>query len=121
MLWNACSYQNGVYLGGSVCFFSVLSDISQKKGELSEAEAELLKSSGSVWGCDICQIVCPHNMKLATTALGELLDERVAGLDLNDIDGLSDSEFRARYKNYAFSWRGVDVLRRNLVIIIKKL
>ena len=36
-----------------------LSAVSQKKGELSSEEERLLKENNIVWGCDICQEVCP--------------------------------------------------------------
>lgn len=38
-----------------------LSALTQKKGALTEAEENVVKENGSLWGCDICQEVCPHN------------------------------------------------------------
>ena len=36
-----------------------LSAITQKKGVLTEEEQDLIIENGSIWGCDICQNVCP--------------------------------------------------------------
>ena len=35
----------------------------EKKGELSEYEKELLQNNRTVWGCDICQLICPLTKK----------------------------------------------------------
>ena len=111
---NACpsgALNDGEY-DKSLC----LSDISQKKGNLTVSEAELLKLAGTIWGCDICQSACPHNANLATNTPLELIENRVVNLALCDIANMSDNEFRQKYEQYAFSWRGVNVLKRNLKI-----
>ena len=99
----------------SIC----ISDISQKKGKLTAREEELLKSAETVWGCDICLTVCPHNENLVTTALPELMENRITNLVLRDIDSLTAAEFLEKYQQYAFAWRGVDVVKRNLKILQK--
>jgi epoxyqueuosine reductase QueG len=113
---NACP--SGICDGNfnkSLC----ISEITQKKGELTEREAELLKLAVAVWGCDICQQVCPHNENLATNASPELMQNRIASLALSDVYDLTDEKFRQKYEQYAFCWRGIDVLKRNLDIITK--
>ncbi len=100
--------------GGKVDTLRCLSEISQKKGELSSGEEALMKKHGTFWGCDICQKVCPHNRGLKDTAIPEFLKDRIAFLKAEDIEHLSNKEFKEKYKNYAFSWRGKTVLLRNL-------
>lgn len=97
-----------------------VSEISQRKGELNEEEAELLTRSGLCWGCDICQRVCPHNRDLPTTAMAEFLEDRICFLRLEDLSELSNREFLRRYRNYAFQWRGKVPLERNLKILGEK-
>ncbi len=94
-----------------------VSHISQKKGELSQEEAELIKKGGLCWGCDACQTVCPHNKGIGTTAMPEFMKDRITDLKYSDLEGLSNKEFKERYGNYAFSWRGKNVLLRNLRIL----
>jgi len=94
-----------------------LSDITQRKGELTEEEKAYLKKGGLCWGCDVCQNVCPHNENLSDTAIPEFLNERITSLKLEDVEEISEREFKRRYKKYAFSWRGGKVLKRNLEIL----
>ena len=94
-----------------------LSKISQKRGELTDEEKRLIKNSGSCWGCDVCQNVCPHNSDIETTALHEFLDDRIRMLGLEDVENLSNREFKEKYGMYAFSWRGKAPLVRNLEVL----
>ncbi len=94
-----------------------LSEISQKKGELNENEKVLLKNNGFCWGCDVCQSVCPHNSGLETTAMPEFMTDRIKELKPDDVEGLSNREFKERYGKYAFSWRGKAPLERNLKVL----
>lgn len=94
-----------------------VSHISQKRGELSAKEEDLIRIGGLCWGCDVCQAVCPHNRDLETTAMPEFREGRITSLELTDIDGISNKEFKEKYRNYAFNWRGKGVLLRNLKIL----
>ena len=94
-----------------------LSQISQRKGELSSDEKELIYRNGLCWGCDVCQRVCPHNRDLETTAMPEFLIERKRNLSVEDVEKLSNKEFKEKFGEYAFSWRGKNVILRNLRVI----
>ena len=87
-----------------------LSSVTQKKCELSERDIELMKSCCTVWGCDICQKVCPYNAKAEQTPIEFFREGRIDELTLDAVKGMSDSEFSER----AFSWRGREVILRNL-------
>ncbi len=83
-----------------------LSALTQKKQPLTQSEEEKILALGSVWGCDICQSVCPKNK----------------GAALSDLP-LFVSGYRDRYtigediKGRAYAWRGEKVIRRNAELI----
>ena len=91
------------------------SHISQKKGDLTESEIAILKKSGLIFGCDMCQGVCPHN-NITPKPMKEFTEDLVDSISLPDLDALSNREFMKKYKNRAFSWRGKGVLERNIKI-----
>ncbi len=94
----------------SVC----LSDVTQKKGELTEAEIARIKKSPTVWGCDLCQRACPLNRDAALSLLPEFREDLLDSLTPEDLEGLSNKAFRRKYADRAFSWRGIGPLLRNL-------
>ena len=88
-----------------------LSYISQKK-VLDEGDEEFLRENKCVWGCDICQEVCPHNSDLEQTEIEAFLVRRTPVLSQELLDGMSDEEFRRR----GYAWRGKGTIARNLRI-----
>lgn len=109
----------GKALGESFDISKCASHISQKKGELSEEEIAILQKSGLVFGCDTCQKVCPHN-NITPQPMEEFTKDLVHCLKPTDLDGLSNREFKEKYGDRAFSWRGKQILERNINLLIKK-
>lgn len=90
-----------------------ISYITQKKGELSEEEIRILNNNHMVFGCDICQDVCPHNKKVEHTNMEEFKKDLIYKLNYNEIKEMSNKEFKRRYGNRAFNWRGKGIIVRN--------
>lgn len=91
-----------------------LSAITQKRGTLTPEQAELVKRGGMLWGCDRCQLACPENQSRTVQPLPEFSPQP----DPNEEDlQLSDRAFRRQFARRAFTWRGVQPLRRNLEIL----
>ncbi|MBQ8807957.1 MAG: DUF1730 domain-containing protein [Clostridia bacterium] len=106
----------GKALGESFDTDKCASHISQKKGDLTESEIAILKKTGLVFGCDMCQRVCPHN-NIMPKPMKEFEEDLIFALSLPDLENLSNREFMKKYKNRAFSWRGRGVLLRNIKIM----
>ena len=79
-----------------------LSKITQKKGELTPQEEQLIRENGSVWGCDICAEVCPINKNAKIT----YVDDFINGYRHRYTEG-EDMTGRP------YAWRGEKVIRRN--------
>ena len=91
--------------------------LTQKKEELSDAEKEIIKKHYLVYGCDICQQVCPHNKDIKVTNINEFKENIKKSIDYQELLEISNKEFKKRYGNRAFSWRGKKLLARNFELI----
>ncbi len=99
------------------CLVSVcLSEVTQKKGALTEEEIAHIRKSPTVWGCDLCQRACPLNRTAALSPLPEFRDHLLDSLTQAELEGLSNKAFQRKYGNRAFAWRGIGPLARNLRI-----
>lgn len=94
-------------------FSKCLSHLTQKKGELSENEKALIKKGELIWGCDICQKVCPYNKNAPDASNPAFCSDLITELDIGE---MSNREFLRKFKDRAFSWRGKNVIKRNIDI-----
>ena len=93
-----------------------LSAITQRKGELTESEIDMMRKYNTVWGCDLCQSACPYNRKPIITPIGFFHRERISVLTREVLDSMDKAEFSRR----AFAWRGRKTVERNLDILAEK-
>lgn len=92
------------------------SHISQKNGDLSEKEKSILKKSGYIFGCDVCQTVCPMNVNIKD-GLSEFSENRIYSLKADELSDMTNACFSEKYGDYAFSWRKKNIIIRNISII----
>lgn len=107
----------GALCGGRLDCEKCLSHITQKKGVLTEDEQRMVAQNGLAFGCDTCQVVCPHNAKAALSPLAEFREHLCTHLYAADLENMSEREFQRVYGRRAFAWRGKKVLVRNLQYI----
>jgi len=93
-----------------------VSELTQKKGELTPWETEAVRAGRYVWGCDQCSDACPINHKAPLSELVEFRENLLTQLKISDLEGLSNRTFGEIYKDRAFTWRGPGPLRRNLAL-----
>ncbi len=86
-----------------------MSAITQKKGALTEEEITKMIENSCIWGCDICQNVCPYTKNADVTPISYFREDVITELTTEILDGMTDEEFKSR----PFSWRGREVVRRN--------
>lgn len=95
----------GGALKGGFCREKCLSEITQKRGKLTCGQEELIARSGSAWGCDVCQDVCPMNVHAGISDVEEfLLGARAHVVSGEPVSGR------------AYAWRGRDIIERNLIL-----
>ena len=102
---------------GGVC----LSALTQKKGDLTDAERAAIRRYGSAWGCDICQEACPYTKKALESGsiyspIPFFEEHTISHLSTEILDNMNDEEFEKR----AFAWRTRATVARNLAILESK-
>ena len=70
-----------------------------------------------IYGCDICQICCPYNKGLDNPLATEI-DPELAHPELLPFLELSNGQFKEKFGHIAGSWRGKNILQRNVIIAL---
>ncbi len=89
-----------------------ISYLTQKK-EVTKEQQTLLHGQKSVYGCDACQRVCPHNQNMPDTPIVAFHENSVTQLCQAELEGLSGREFKRKYADYAFSWCSKKTILKN--------
>lgn len=89
---------------GKINIESCLSDITQRK-KITNNNELFIKESDKVWGCDVCQDICPMNKNVLVTPIKEFIDTA------NPVYNIGDP-----IEGRAYAWRGKAVIERNFEI-----
>jgi len=78
-----------------------------------------------VYGCDVCQNVCPHNVKFARELVADspfrprdLLAEKDARTLAREILAMTQEEFSAAFKNSPMKRAKLRGLKRNAAVVL---
>ena len=83
----------------------------EHKGEFSVNTPDL---AGWIYGCDICQEVCPwNNFQIESDECGFEPEETGVEIDIGFASGISDSEFNELFKESPIKRTKAKGLRRN--------
>ena len=92
-----------------IAYSRCLSEVTQRKGELTDAEQAAIEKNGLMWGCDCCQNCCPHNRQLPLTYLEDFSSDVEPVVTRQNLNALC--------KTRAFGYKGKTLLKRNLALI----
>ena len=88
-----------------------ISYLTQTKTVLS---SEVMRTMGKqVYGCDVCQIVCPKNQKVLHS-----FDKKETDILLEELLYCSNKAFAEKFSKTAAGWRGKKILQRNAIIAL---
>lgn len=110
------SCPSGAIFENGINFNKCISYLTQKKF-LDKNEENILKKQYKIYGCDICQVVCPENKNKKSSNIEDFNVDLLYNINLDDVINLSNKEFKNIYSNRNFSWRGKNIIKRNILII----
>lgn len=91
--------------------------LTQTKGFLEDEYRG--KIGNRIYGCDTCQMVCPHNKGVDFHLHPEMEpDPEVVKPRLRSLLFLSNKEFKEKFGPIAGSWRGKKPLQRNAILAL---
>jgi epoxyqueuosine reductase len=97
-----------------------LSFQTQNKGSMPEEFRP--KLTKVIYGCDICQIVCPYNKGIDNHFHAEIEAEpELSQPELLPLLKLTNREFKLKFGHMAGSWRGKNPIQRNAIYALGNL
>lgn len=92
--------------------------LNQKFGEIPEQHRVAMDDW--LFGCDICQTVCPHNVRAQSglTPEFEALEKPGAFPSLLEMVKMTEEQFEQWFRPTAADWRGRETLRRNALVAL---
>lgn len=103
--------------GGQINAQRCLSFVTQTKTFVEEEFR--VKMGNRLYGCDTCQVVCPHNNKVDFHVHPELEpDPELVKPKLKPILSIGNREFKETFGTLAGAWRGKKPIQRNAIIAL---
>ena len=93
-----------------------ISETTQSKKELSDIEIKHINTL--IYGCDICQRVCPKNKGINFTHNKEFTPTGIEQVSLHGILKMTNKEYFNVYERNASSWKGPLIIKRNALCLL---
>jgi len=113
---NSCP-NNAILNSGVINTKRCVSYLTQTKSYIPLEYRSNMKNQ--IYGCDICQLVCPKNNKILS--MEPESDYKELLVDFAEILAMKNSEFKEKYGYVSGSWRGKNIWKRNSIISIANL
>ncbi|MDT8337203.1 MAG: DUF1730 domain-containing protein [Candidatus Izemoplasmatales bacterium] len=96
-------------------FNKCISYYNQMKKTLNNDE---INANYCLFGCDICQLVCPKNINIKSFVHPEFELSGKEAVEYEDLFLLSERQFKNKYRDMAYLWKGKTILMRNSLTIL---
>lgn len=94
-----------------------LSYVTQAKH--SQPKELLTRIYDNIYGCDICQEVCPKNRGIDNHFHPDCEATGVEAVEIIRVLTMSNKTFKSDYGHLAGSWRGLGVIKRNAIFVAR--
>jgi len=109
---NACP-TGAIKPGNVIDAGKCISHLSQRAEDIPPEYEE--KLNGWIWGCDICQDICPWNKNPKPHSVDEFLPtEELLNLGKKDWEELTEGQYNKLFKNSVFGKNKFEILKRNI-------
>ena len=98
---------------GNFKYEKCISYLTQAKGLIALENMKIMELQ--IYGCDVCQNVCPKNKNIDEHEITEI---EVCMPKLQDLISMTNRDFDDKYKKTAMGWRGKKIIQRNAVVAL---
>lgn len=106
---------NALFAPGRINPYICISYLTQMQGFIPRQLRE--KIGIRLWGCDICQEVCPYNQQAKPSPHSCFMPQEGPSVPVIPLLNITSTEFKQRFGRTPIGWRGKGILQRNAAVI----
>lgn len=96
----------------------------EHRGDWAGDALEVMRSDAgkhTLYGCDVCQRVCPHNVGIKPTGMEEFrAKDGIMSLRAEDVAAMTQADFSAFFRGSAMKRAKLDGMRRNALNVLNR-